>query len=377
MSTTDLLPQNAVASAGPLIIGYLLNWGLYGVLSVQVYMYYLGFPRDRAVAKCLVFGLYAVETLQTALVTHDAFMTFGVDYGDVTALDNVLLAGISIPILSGIVSCTVQIFFAYRIFILSRSKLLPSVICIIALTQGSAGLAQGVQATKTGHWSELQTDAFISCTVWLTGAAVCDIIIAISMSYCLSRSETGFRSTQILISKLIRLTIETGCMTAATATADIALFLAFPHSTYHTTPALILAKAYSNTLLVTFNNRLRIVNGGADTSSIGLDSPLPRWVGEKAHGKTFRHQKNQDQPRGQNGTRPIEVIVNVQYSNWSTSNLLNESDTRTNQLEGIDDAIDQKRISLAWREPRRPENLVAHSRILEYNSPQYKYCNCP
>ena len=58
------------------------------------------------------------------------------------------------------------------------------------------------------------------------------------------------------------------------ATLDLILFLAFPHSAYHACIATTLAKLYSNSLLVLFNSRIRIVggrndiNGGDSYSSI-------------------------------------------------------------------------------------------------------------
>ncbi|KAF8876239.1 hypothetical protein BD779DRAFT_1629511, partial [Infundibulicybe gibba] len=245
------------------ILGYLFNWGLYGVLTVQVYLYYLAFPRDRVGTKCLVLGLYLAETIQTALATHDAFMTFGVNYGNIAALSEGQLSGVTVPVFSGIISCTVQLFYIYRIFILSsKSKPLVLVLCSIALAQGCAGIVTGIQTMQVGDLSRLQeSDVFVSCTVWLVCAAVCDVIIAISMYYWLSKSETRFRATNVLISKLIRLAIETGSLTAMVATLEITLFLAFPGTDYHTAPALILAKLYSNSLVVTFNSRLRIVDG--------------------------------------------------------------------------------------------------------------------
>lgn len=48
--------------SGPLIIACLLHWGLFGTLSVQLYLYYLAFPKDRTSTKCLVYGIYVAAT---------------------------------------------------------------------------------------------------------------------------------------------------------------------------------------------------------------------------------------------------------------------------------------------------------------------------
>lgn len=65
-------------------------------------MYTQAFPKDKISRKALVFTVYALETLQTAIVAHDAFVTYAAGFGDVTALLHVHLLWLGIPVLSGI-----------------------------------------------------------------------------------------------------------------------------------------------------------------------------------------------------------------------------------------------------------------------------------
>ncbi|OSD00958.1 hypothetical protein PYCCODRAFT_1468921 [Trametes coccinea BRFM310] len=262
MSTvTQTLPADMAPIAAPLLVGYLLNWGLYGVLSVQVYLYHLAFPKDSAIVKTLVYSVYMIETTQTIIIAHDAFNAYAKGYGDLNALGSAQLEWLAVPIFSGIVSATVQIYYAYRVSLLSGSKLLGLFISVIALLQGSSAIAQGVQAFQIGNFADLATEAFASCTIWLAGSAACDIIIAGCMTFFLLRKDTKVPATHVIITKLVRLVVETGTLTALAATIDITLFLAFPHNAYHGTVALTLAKLYSNSLLVLFNSRIRIVGG--------------------------------------------------------------------------------------------------------------------
>ena len=64
--------------------------------------YYIAFPKDRWICKCLVYGVYTLEALQTVIITHDAFASFGLGFGSFEALDNIQLTCLSIPIISGI-----------------------------------------------------------------------------------------------------------------------------------------------------------------------------------------------------------------------------------------------------------------------------------
>ena len=87
----------------------------------------------------------------------------------------------------------------------------------------------------------------------------------------LTRFDTSFKKTHDLVNKLIRLTVETGALTATIAVIDLILFLAASNTDYHITPALLLAKLYSNTLLVVLNSRITISHAGND-SHIGSSS---------------------------------------------------------------------------------------------------------
>ncbi|KAK0459357.1 uncharacterized protein EV420DRAFT_1642322 [Desarmillaria tabescens] len=217
--------------SGPLIIAYLLHWGLFGTLSVQLYLYYLAFPKDRRSTKCLVYGIYIVEFVQTMLVTHDAFAEFGYGFGDIDALTGMYFNWLTVPIMSAVVAGVGQVFYAYRIFILSRSRTVPIFIACVSLTSSVAAIITGAYCFQTGNITDTHnTRLSIAIGIWGGAAALCDILIAICMTYYLMRGDADVRQTQILVTKLIRLIIETGTVTAAAALVNLILFFFLPSS---------------------------------------------------------------------------------------------------------------------------------------------------
>ncbi|KAK0486411.1 hypothetical protein IW261DRAFT_1559812 [Armillaria novae-zelandiae] len=256
------------------IIGYLLNWGLFGTLSVQLYLYYLAFPKDRQFVKGLVYGIYILELVQTILVAHDAFAVFGHGFGDFEALAGVHFDWLIVPINTGIVSFVGQCLYAYRIFILSRSRIIPAVVICVCLTSSVAAIITGVNSFKADDLTKLDNLRItISTGISCGSSALCDIVIAICMTYYLMRSNTGFRSTQILVTKIIRLIIETGSVTAVVVLATFILFVAQPHQAYYGTPSLIESKLYANTIYMVLNSRIRIM-GGRDTYTSSTDMEI-------------------------------------------------------------------------------------------------------
>ncbi|KAG7097839.1 hypothetical protein E1B28_005155 [Marasmius oreades] len=178
-----------------------------------VYIYYLAFPNDRTAVKAIVYGLYLVETVQLGMITYDAFQTFVIGFGRLDALNEVNMLWFDCCVIDGAVASVVQTFFAYRIFLLSKSKLLTSVIVLISLMQLGGAITAAVKDETVSVFSEVRGN-FIAVSLSLGGSAACDVMIAISMTYVLSRYDTSFRDTRDFLRRIIRLTMETGSLTA-------------------------------------------------------------------------------------------------------------------------------------------------------------------
>ena len=104
----------------------------------------------------MVYGVYAIELVQTILFTIAAFRQFGTGFGNIEALNSTRLLWFAVPILSSIgvlmlsslaffflaafvflqanntAQFVVQLFYAYTIKILARSlNLVPMVIVLV------------------------------------------------------------------------------------------------------------------------------------------------------------------------------------------------------------------------------------------------------
>ncbi|EKM52235.1 uncharacterized protein PHACADRAFT_260469 [Phanerochaete carnosa HHB-10118-sp] len=267
MASNATVPTNLAPVAGPLLLGSLFNWGLYGVLTVQVFLYHLAFPDDRWTAKSLVYGIFLLDSAQTFIVTSDAFDTYARHYGDSAQLLQQHNEWLAVPVFSSIVSCTVQMYYAYRIGFLSKSRLLMAGISLLAILQGAAGIATGVQSAIISSFEELEARAHSVTILWLVGSAVCDVVIAATMAYLLLRANTKSSETRAMITRLVQIIIETGTLTAFAAVLVLVLYVALPNRAYYTAVGAVLGKLYSNALLVLFNSRMRVSGSRAPPST--------------------------------------------------------------------------------------------------------------
>ncbi|KAJ7267578.1 hypothetical protein B0H12DRAFT_1097837 [Mycena haematopus] len=274
METPVVPPGFQIAQlSGPLIVAYMVHWGLFGALTIQIFLYFEAFPNDRNSTKCLAYGVYCFELVQTILASHDAFREFGYGFGDLTALTAMDYNWLIVPVMTSILSFIGQTFYAYRIHVLSKSWIMPVLILATSITSSTAGLVTGAFVFVAGDLTRLDNyKTNVAIGIWLGSSAISDILIAVCMTYYLAKNDTGHHRTRILISRLIRLSIETGSVTAGVALLDLALFFIFPNRTYYSTPAGIMPTIYGNAILAVLNSRFHILGGRTTLSAATMST---------------------------------------------------------------------------------------------------------
>ncbi|KAH9009658.1 hypothetical protein EDB84DRAFT_1170590 [Lactarius hengduanensis] len=90
--------------------------------------------------------------------------------------------------------------------------------------------------------------------LWSIPSALADILIAVAMTLLLRGASSKFSSFVLI--RVVRLTIETNTLTAGLAITTLVLYAAFPDKLYYMYMTKIIGKVYSNTLLVSLNNRI-------------------------------------------------------------------------------------------------------------------------
>ncbi|KAH8995386.1 hypothetical protein EDB92DRAFT_1943366 [Lactarius akahatsu] len=263
---TPPIPPNIAEITAPMLLGSLWNWTLYGVLVVQLYVYSYNFPGDRTSLKLLVYSVFLIETLQTALTGADLYYWLVSGFGNLERLTSPHLSGFDVPIIGSIVSLAVQFFFVYRIWVLSgRSSwflIVCVIICLCSITAAVAACYGGVYVYLHKKFVSGRVLKVLALT-WLSGNALGDILIAGSMLFHLGRrrSEGGGNFSDHALSKVVRLTVETNVLTTTVGIISLLMVAIFPDKRWFTCPTAILGKLYSNTLLVSLNNRISLREG--------------------------------------------------------------------------------------------------------------------
>ncbi|KAF8885012.1 hypothetical protein BD779DRAFT_1534969 [Infundibulicybe gibba] len=213
-------------ASGPIFLGVILNWGLFSCLAVQVYIYYISNKKDRIGLKFLVCFLFLAAITQTSLATYYAWQVLVVSWSKTGLPRSEFLSSIlnraasAPPIINGIISAVVQIFFSWRIWFLNRTtlgRIFAVLISIIAIMQSMTSVI--LTSLFDGAKHRFMTLA------WLVSNFAADALIASSMLCTLYKAQRKSRSpgAKTIISRLMMNTVETGAITAVALGADIIL----------------------------------------------------------------------------------------------------------------------------------------------------------
>ncbi|KAJ3991985.1 hypothetical protein F5050DRAFT_1035878 [Lentinula boryana] len=253
---------NVTLSFGPMLIGVYLNMILYGILLNQTY------KSDALWIRLLAVYLFVMETANTILDMAMMYQPLITEYGTEKAVENFPILFMTEPIVIVLISAPIQCFFAWRINKITKSYFVPVIIIILALASTVGGVVTGVKIAILKlfikkpelHWSAL---------LWFIPSCVADLLITFTLVRSLSKRKTGFGATDTAIDKLIRMTVQTGMITAICAIGDVAFFMALPHTALNFLWDLSLSKLYTNCLMSNLNARSRILNASQNASHSG------------------------------------------------------------------------------------------------------------
>ncbi|KAJ6520657.1 hypothetical protein DFH09DRAFT_1098239 [Mycena vulgaris] len=249
--------------------------------------YYQIFPTDKLILRILVISLFLVDVAQTVTLTMHGWYFAVTTWGDPTWWDILPWTAAMIPIPCGLISATVQIFYSWRIWILTSNRFLRAMsilIVVLALAQGFAAIVPGVMLLHPPTQENLLR-LHPGFSIWLSGSFVVDTLITACMTYIVnslanpSTSETNSRHIQLtqakqtgvwaptetLLTKLIHRVIQTGAASSICAAIDLAMFVGFPSTNYHVVP-------YTNSLMLNLNLRRPTAPNTSQTPDSELNS---------------------------------------------------------------------------------------------------------
>ncbi|KAF9451121.1 hypothetical protein P691DRAFT_773400, partial [Macrolepiota fuliginosa MF-IS2] len=253
---------------GPALIGDIINVLLFGIMIAQTYIYFTNYS-DRMWMRLMVLVVFIVDIVNTILNLMFIYGVLIQNFGNFEALASTNWTSVGDPATTGIIGLIVQLFFAWRIYALTRNWIMVSVVAAFACTGAIGAFIVSHEILIIPEFARFQEfKGYV--IMWLACASAADIIITASLVWFLQKHKTGFKSSDIMVDRIIRVTMQTGLLTSTIAIIDLIVFLTDPTGT-HLVFNITLCKLYSNSLVSSLNSRggWKYDSSNRGSSSIG------------------------------------------------------------------------------------------------------------
>jgi hypothetical protein len=157
-------------------------------------------------------------------------------------------------IFNAIVECLVQMFYARRVYVVSKSIIIPAIIVLLGVNGLILACLFVVRAIAVKAWSRYTSLIALTC-IGLGSSIVADSLIAFSMCWFLYHKRTGFARTDSMIMTLMSYSINSGLVTCLLTIGVLITFSVNTSSMLWTIFYWPMSKAYTNSLLAMLNSR--------------------------------------------------------------------------------------------------------------------------
>ncbi|KAJ3872270.1 hypothetical protein F5051DRAFT_507184 [Lentinula edodes] len=250
----SLIPLDNLLGAA--LIGLVLSTIVYGVTWLQVFSYYTKYcSHDTCFLKAFVGILMAFDTFHMVLLVMLMYHYTVSNFGDYLVLEHNTWPLVWQAFVGGLLEVTVEMFFAYRLYILSGKRVIFSIfigiLCLgkLATTVGFTIVGLGIETFSLA--GKLETWSIAS----LSTAIGCDSMIAICLIYYLRMNKTGFKGTHRAINLLITYALNTCLLTSIFNIVCMTMWITENTTMLYTIFYFILVRLYSCSFMSTLNSR--------------------------------------------------------------------------------------------------------------------------
>jgi len=227
---------------------------LYGITCLQTFVYYKKGQGDHISFKAIVYFLWFLDTFHLGLITHSLYFYLITSYAEPAKLlfpTWSILSQVYVTVVSDLI---VRVIYARRVWIISRSVIISVVIAATSAVTFGAGIAFTTLAVMDKTFASFPRISYLMY-ISLSSAVLADIIIASALCVSLSRSRTGFKTTDSLVTVLMLYAINSSVLTTVCAAACLITYAIWPKEFAFIGIYFCLSKLFFNSLLAMLNGR--------------------------------------------------------------------------------------------------------------------------
>ncbi|OAX37471.1 hypothetical protein K503DRAFT_771470 [Rhizopogon vinicolor AM-OR11-026] len=266
-----MVEVNIQDTFGAGFIGGMIAAIMYGITTLQTYLYYVYFPTDSHSLKFLVALIWVLDTLHVSFMCHALYHYLVSSFGDADALTTAIWSLVGSLGLNLCMAVIVQTYFTFRISHLTRSSIrwwLTCGIMVVVFAHFGFGLETVVLMFEKKEFSALQQITLYAATPFAIAAVLSDVCITIALCVLLHGNRSPIIETNALVNTLIVYAINRCLLTSVVAVAEVIAFAISPASLWFIAIDFVIGKLYANSFLASLNSRSAL-RGRSHTHSEG------------------------------------------------------------------------------------------------------------
>ncbi|KAI0353799.1 hypothetical protein OH77DRAFT_1522330 [Trametes cingulata] len=270
---------------GGLLIELFFAFILYGITTLQTFMYFQKYSGDSRTLKILVAAVWILETVHTGFCMQFIYAYLIAGFGDFENFLNINWGiGVTVLCSAGVALC-VQGYYTWRVWIVSGKNVAwTAIIGFFSLLRVAFGIASAALSYVYPQWLAFRhtKTSLVTISGGLGSAALVDLLVACTLTYYLKRGRhTWHKESNNMINRILLYSVNTGAITGTASLLCVILFAVKKTSLVFLGLVMIQTKLYANSLLGSLNARSHIRSKGSrptytSSSSSGFRITTPR-----------------------------------------------------------------------------------------------------
>ncbi|KIJ65814.1 hypothetical protein HYDPIDRAFT_39001 [Hydnomerulius pinastri MD-312] len=259
---------------------------LYGISTLQTYIYFLHYVNDSIYMKSLVLVVWIFGSLHAFLVCHTVYHYLVLSYTDPMYLVQGEWSVYTATCVGVIVCFCVQIFFARMIFYLTKGRrriILTTILGFFIVAQIAFGIFLSADLFIIWDLYKISEAVYPAMVPLFFTRVASDTVTAITLCVVLYDSQTSFKRSVRLVKTLIIYSMNRFVLTTVVVIIQTIILIVKPGSIWAMVIEFVSVQLYANSLLATLNSRnyFRAIGSG---DSNYMTAPSTTAVGYRRGG---------------------------------------------------------------------------------------------
>ncbi|GJE93958.1 hypothetical protein PsYK624_101240 [Phanerochaete sordida] len=251
-----LVPRFDVnGTLGWLLIAEIVISVLFGVATMQTYIYFYRGSRDGPFLRRTIFFLWVLDGVHLGFYSHAVYGYAVTNFMNPLALLNIPWSFAATMFITEMIQAIVTLIFSYRIYKLSERAWPLAFILPPQFLSCVGSIVTGVLECLIPSYQEFEQKY---AWVWYSTSGLytfVDCAIAVSLCVTLAKHRTSFRRTLSVVRTIILFSVCTCALTSSFALAAVITLVALPKSFLYVAFAIIHPNVMINSLLAMLNSR--------------------------------------------------------------------------------------------------------------------------